>query len=142
MLLSNTETLSAILKKCLNGTQLLQPCGLQYPYLRLASNVATAHSRLGTKCEWSSLFRLLFQQLVIRHFRGALLSDTNYERFIASKNASFVFVVRRRSIKNSIAASSSIGCSNFLKIHSFCRSSGSTSSSSRLVPEGLISIDG
>jgi len=42
------------------------------PCLRLASYVAIAGPRLGTKCVGFTLFRQLFQLLVIGHFRGAL----------------------------------------------------------------------
>ncbi len=64
------------------------------------------------------------------------------QRFIESKNSALFLVTLSLSIRNSIAASSSIGCSSLRRIHIFCSSSGSVSSSSRRVPERLRLIAG
>ena len=64
------------------------------------------------------------------------------QRFMALKNSSFDLVFFILSSMNSIAASSSIGCSSLRRIQIFCSMSGSISSSSRRVPERLMLIDG
>src|SRR5690625_4638855 len=63
-------------------------------------------------------------------------------RFIESKNSSLVLVSFILSRRNSMAASSSIGCSSLRRIQTFCRSAGFISSSSRRVPERLILMAG
>jgi hypothetical protein len=67
----------------------------------------------------------------------------NYtDLFIESKNSLLVLHNFKRSIKNSLAATSSIGCKIFLRIHIFCSSSALVINSSRRVPERLILIAG
>ena len=58
------------------------------------------------------------------------------------KNSSLVLVAFSFSSKNSIEASSSIGCSNLRRIQIFCSFSGSINNSSRRVPERLMLIAG
>ena len=70
------------------------------------------------------------------------LSRPSCHRFIALKNSSFDLVFFILSSMNSIAASSSIGCSSLRRIQIFCSMSGSISNSSRRVPERLMLIDG
>src|SRR5262249_27074463 len=60
------------------------------------------------------------------------------QRFIASKNSPFDLVSFILSSRNSIAASSSIGCRSFLRIHIFASSPWSVMSSSLRVPERLM----
>ena len=64
------------------------------------------------------------------------------QRFIAPKNSSLVLVFFILSSMNSIAASSSIGCSSLRRIQIFCSRSGSISRSSRRVPERLTAMAG
>src|SRR5690606_8426376 len=64
------------------------------------------------------------------------------QRFIEAKNSSLDLVVFILSSRNSIAASSSIGCSSLRRIQIFCSSSGSISRSSRRVPDWLTLIAG
>src|SRR6185312_10268054 len=64
------------------------------------------------------------------------------QRFIALKNSSLVLVFFILSSMNSIAASSSIGCSSLRRIQIFCSMSGGISSSSRRVPERLMLMEG
>ena len=61
---------------------------------------------------------------------------------MALKNSSLVLVFFIFSSMNSIAVSSSIGCSNLRRIHTFCSKSESISNSSRRVPERLMLIAG
>ncbi len=63
-------------------------------------------------------------------------------RFMVLKNSSLVLVFFILSRRNSIAASSSIGCSSLRRIQIFCSRSGSISSSSRRVPERLMLMAG
>src|SRR3569623_472868 len=64
------------------------------------------------------------------------------QRFIDSKKSELVLVAFSLSSMNSMAASSSMGCSSLRRIHIFCSSSGWVSSSSRRVPERLMLIAG
>ena len=66
----------------------------------------------------------------------------DHPRFIELKNSSFDLVFFILSSMNSMAASSSIGCSSLRRIQIFCSMSGSINSSSRRVPERLMSMAG
>src|ERR1700693_4057590 len=65
-----------------------------------------------------------------------------FYRFIASKKSALVLVSFILSSKNSIAASSSMGCRSLRRIHILDSSDGSVMSSSLRVPERLMLIDG
>src|SRR5690606_7921071 len=67
-----------------------------------------------------------------------LRSRTNSYRFIASKNSELVLVSFILSSRNSIAASSSMGCSSLRRIHILASSVGSVIRSSLRVPERLM----
>ena len=58
------------------------------------------------------------------------------------KNSELVLVALSLSSMNSMAWASSIGCSSFLRIHIFCSWTCSIISSSRRVPERLMSMAG
>lgn len=62
----------------------------------------------------------------------------DYLRFIASKKSSLVLVSRSLSMRNSMAAISSIGCSSLRRIHIRLSSSSPVSNSSRRVPVFLM----
>src|SRR5688572_3950005 len=61
-----------------------------------------------------------------------------HPRFMESKNSELVFVSFILSMRNSTAASSSIGCRSFLRIQILASSSWAVISSSRRVPERLM----
>src|SRR6185437_15199891 len=73
---------------------------------------------------------------------GGRLPPAVGHRFIELKNSSLDLVFFILSSMNSIAASSSIGCSSFRRIQILASMSGSISRSSRRVPERLMSMAG
>ncbi len=77
-----------------------------------------------------------------RHTLDERLKSKQRYRFIDSKNSALVLVSLSLSSRNSIAASSSIGCRSLRRIQIFCSVSCLISNSSRRVPERLMLMAG
>src|SRR5699024_3075487 len=109
-----------------------------------------AHADLGAEIHVQDIGRLarFWKRLCVDHGADAqldlreispfdLLHTEACQRFMASKNWALVLVCFMRSMSSSMAARSSMPCNSLRSTHMRCNSSGSTSFSSRRVPERL-----
>src|SRR5690554_552509 len=122
----------------------LPPGSLDKPFKAKALK-AGRHERRRDKAEnsESAEFTSVNEQLEL--FSNAVspsAAGQDQRRFMASKNSIFVLVSLRRSIRNSVAAVSSMGLSSLRRIHMRCISSSEAIRSSRRVPERRMLIAG